>query len=108
VSTFFRNADSFKIIFLGVGSFLAVLSTLHPDQGNQLQRHVHLPSAQGAAKGRAGHRMRHLRLPWMRFERLKKNRNRLIPPFLSFPSLSFPFVLGRTGVLFEKKRNLHE
>jgi len=40
----------------------ALLPALHPDQGDQLQQHVHLPRAQRAAEAGSGNRMRQL---WM-------------------------------------------
>ena len=38
----------------------ALLLALHPDQGDQLQQHVHLPRAEGAAEAGSGNRVRQL------------------------------------------------
>jgi len=43
----------------------ALLPALHPDQGNQLQRNVYLPRAQGTAQGRPNGSMRKLRMSRM-------------------------------------------
>jgi hypothetical protein len=46
-------------------SLLALLSPLHPDQGNQLQQHLHLSRASQAAQGGSSHRVRQLRMQRM-------------------------------------------
>jgi hypothetical protein len=43
-------------------SLLALLSSMHPDQGNQLQQHLHLSRASQAAQGGSSHRVRQLRM----------------------------------------------
>jgi hypothetical protein len=45
---------------------LALLSQMHPDQGDQLQQHLYLSCASQAAQGRSNHRVRQLRMPRMR------------------------------------------
>jgi hypothetical protein len=46
-------------------SFPALLSPMHPDQGDQLQQHMHLSRASQAAQGGPNHRVRQLRVPRM-------------------------------------------
>jgi bud site selection protein 31 len=48
-----------------ISFFPALLPALHPDQGNQLQRNVYLPRAQGTAQGRPNGSMRKLRMSRM-------------------------------------------
>lgn len=45
-----------------VRTLIALLLALHPDQGDQLQQHVHLPRAEGAAEAGSGNRVRQLRV----------------------------------------------
>ena len=40
----------------------ALLLALHPDQGDQLQQHVHLPCTEGAVEAGSGNRVRQLRV----------------------------------------------
>lgn len=42
-----------------------MLLALHPDKGDQLQQHLHLPSSKGAAQGGPRDSMRELRLSWL-------------------------------------------
>lgn len=44
----------------------SVLPALHPDQGDQLQRHLHLPRAPGPDEGGPGGAVRQLRVPRLR------------------------------------------
>lgn len=50
--------------------FLAMLSPLHSDKGNQLQQHLHLSRASQAAQGGPSHPVRQLRMPRMWKQRL--------------------------------------
>lgn len=50
--------------------FLALLSPLHSDQGNQLQQHLHLSRASQAAQGGSSHSVCQLRMPRMWKQRL--------------------------------------
>jgi len=43
-----------------IHSSTALLLALHPDQGDQLQQHMHLPRAEGTVEAGSGNRVRQL------------------------------------------------
>ena len=60
----------FSRIYANYTRLLALLPALHPDKGNKLQQHLHMPRAERQATGKPDDRMRQLRLSRMFFQRL--------------------------------------
>jgi hypothetical protein len=58
---------------------LALLSSMHPDQGNQLQQHLHLSRTSQAAQGGPSHRVRQLRMQRMWKQRLSNTTITSLP-----------------------------
>jgi hypothetical protein len=83
---------------------LALLSSMHPDQGNQLQQHLHLSRASQATQGGSGYRVCQLRMQRMWKQRLSNTTITSLPAMahhtipqqrVQAPAFSITYQAGR-------------